>query len=102
MFVMNTIALSGSDKTSITDSAVDFSGDRGAATLTQAGEIYVPARSIVKARGLADEPEQPYPADEVLARRVRKVLIHGIDGKARDMLCLPLKLFAGWICGVIH
>ncbi|HET7160281.1 MAG TPA: phage antirepressor N-terminal domain-containing protein [Burkholderiales bacterium] len=87
--------------TPVEERIVDFYGDRVAAALVPAGEIYVPARPIAEALGLAwASQNNRIQRDEVLARRVRKVLMHGADGKAREMVCLPLELLAGWIFGV--
>jgi hypothetical protein len=80
---------------------VDFHGDRVAAVLVAAGEIYVPIRPIAEALGLAwASQNNRIQRDDVLARRVRKVVMHGADGKAREMICLPLDLLAGWLFGV--
>lgn len=81
--------------------AVDFHGDRVTAAFVSAGEIYVPIRPIAEALGLAwGSQNNRIQRDEVLARRVRKVVMHGADGKAREMVCLPLDLLAGWLFGV--
>lgn len=87
--------------TPVEERIVDFYGDRVAAALVPAGEIYVPARPIAEALGLTwASQNNRIQRDEVLARRVRKVIMHGADGKAREMVCLPLELLAGWIFGV--
>jgi len=87
--------------TPVEERIVDFYGDRVAAALVPAGEIYVPARPIAESLGLTwASQNNRIQRDEVLARRVRKVIMHGADGKAREMVCLPLELLAGWIFGV--
>lgn len=87
--------------TPVEERIVDFYGDRVAAALVPAGELYVPARPIAEALGLTwASQNNRIQRDEVLARRVRKVIMHGADGKAREMVCLPLELLAGWIFGV--
>jgi hypothetical protein len=80
---------------------VAFYDDQIPAARVEGDEIYVPVRQVADALGLAwGSQNNRIQRDEVLARRVRKVLMHGADGKVREMICLPLDLLPGWLFGV--
>src|SRR5437870_4960379 len=72
-------------------------------TVAMLGEddLYVPLRTLTEYLGLAWSPQRRrVERDEVLARKVRMLVIHGTDGRPREMTCLPLETIAGWFFGL--
>jgi hypothetical protein len=87
--------------TPLEERVVEFYGDQITAARVPNDEIVVPLRPVADALGLAwGSQNNRIQRDEVLARRVRKVLMHGADGRAREMVCLPIDLLPGWLFGV--
>ena len=87
--------------TPLEERVVEFYGDQIPAARIPEDEIVVPLRPVADALGLAwGSQNNRIQRDEVLARRVRKVLMHGADGRLREMTCLPIDLLPGWLFGV--
>ena len=87
--------------TPLEERVVEFYGDQITAARVPNDEIVVPLRPVADALGLAwGSQNNRIQRDEVLARRVRKVLMHGADGRLREMVCLPIDLLPGWLFGV--
>lgn len=87
--------------TPLEERVVEFYGDQIPAARIPDDEIVVPLRPVADTLGLAwGSQNNRIQRDEVLARRVRKVLMHGADGKVREMVCLPIDLLPGWLFGV--
>ncbi len=79
---------------------VEFYGDRiGLALLS--GEPYVPLKPINDFLGLAwSSQRQRTLRDGVIAKRVRNLTVTALDGRQREMMCLPLDLLPGWLFGI--
>ncbi|NTU79520.1 MAG: hypothetical protein HGA45_08975 [Chloroflexales bacterium] len=87
--------------TPLEERVVEFYGDQIPAARIPEDEIVIPLRPVSDALGLAwGSQNNRIQRDEVLARRVRKVLMHGADGRLREMTCLPIDLLPGWLFGV--
>ncbi|MFV9505980.1 MAG: phage antirepressor N-terminal domain-containing protein [Oscillochloridaceae bacterium umkhey_bin13] len=87
--------------TPLEERVVAFYGDQIPAARILDDEIVIPLRPVADALGLAwGSQNNRLQRDEVLARRIRKVLMHGADGKLREMICLPIDLLPGWLFGV--
>jgi len=80
---------------------VDFHGDDIPVAQLPDGTLYVPLRPITDFLGLAFSAQRRRVLrDEILAERMRTVLMTAADGRQRDQLCLPLDLLPGWLFGV--
>ena len=79
---------------------IDFYGDP--ITVALAGEeMYVPLRSLTEFLGLEWSSQfRRVQRDEILASRVRPVIMTSADGRQREMMCLPLDLLPGWLFGI--
>ncbi len=87
--------------TPLEERVIAFYGDQIPAARVSEDEIVVPIRPVAEALGLAwGSQNNRIQRDEVLTRRMCKVLMHGADGKVREMVCLPLDLLPGWLFGV--
>lgn len=80
---------------------VNFYGDQITVAMVGEDDLYVPLRTLTEYLGLAWSPQlRRLERDEVLARKVRMLVIHGTDGRPREMTCLPLETIAGWLFGL--
>jgi P22_AR N-terminal domain len=80
---------------------VNFHGDQITVALVGEDEPYVPLRTLAEYLGLEWSSQyRRVQRDSVLARSIRTLIVHGADGKLRDMLCLPLDKLAGWLFGL--
>jgi len=83
------------------EQSVDFYGDAIPVAQTPDGGLYVALRPITDFLGLDFSAQRRRALrDEVIAPRVRPVLITAADGRQREQLCLPLDLLPGWLFGV--
>lgn len=79
---------------------VDFYGDRINLVIID-GEPFVPLRPINDFIGLAwSSQRQRTLRDNVIARRVKNLVVTASDGRQREMMCLPLDLLPGWLFGI--
>jgi len=78
----------------------DFYGDLLTVALV-GSRAYVAIKPITDFLGL-DWPSQyqRVQRDDVLAEEIKLITVTSADGKQRDMLCLPLEFFHGWLFGV--
>jgi hypothetical protein len=60
------------------------------------GEPYTPMKPIVKGMGMAWQ-SQLAKLNQRFASTVTEIVIVAADGKAREMICLPLRKLAGWL-----
>ncbi len=80
---------------------VAFYGDDIPVAQTQDGTLYVALRPITDFLGLYFSAQRRRVLrDDVLAERMRSVLMTAADGRQREQLCLPLDLLPGWLFGV--
>lgn len=80
---------------------VDFYGDDIPVAQAEDGTLYVALRPITDFLGLYFSAQRRRTLrDEVLAARLRPVLMTAADGRQREQLCLPLDLLPGWLFGV--
>jgi hypothetical protein len=80
---------------------VDFYGDQITVALVGEEDLFVPLRTLTEYMGLSWSPQRRrVERDEVLARKVRMLTIHGADGRPREMTCLPLEMLPGWLFGL--
>jgi hypothetical protein len=80
---------------------VDFYGDQITVALVGEDDLFVPLRTLTEYMGLAWSPQRRrVERDEVLAKKVRMLTIHGADGRPREMTCLPLDMLPGWLFGL--
>ena len=80
---------------------VDFYGDEIPVAQLTDGTLYVALRPITDFLGLAFSARcRRVLRHEILAERVRTVLVTAADGRRRDQLCLPLDPLPGWLFGV--
>jgi hypothetical protein len=80
---------------------VDFYGDPISVAQDQARELYVPLRPLVNFLGLDHASQcQRVHRDEVLASRVRSVVMRSADGRQREQMCLALDMLPGWLFGI--
>lgn len=65
------------------------------------GALYVPLRPLTDFLGIDFSGQrQRVLRDEVLAPRLRPVVLTGADGRQRELLCLPLTLLPGWLFNI--
>jgi len=78
----------------------DFYGDLLTVALVD-NRAYVAIRPVTDLLGL-DWPSQyqRVQRDDVLSEETKLLTVTSADGKQRDMLCLPLEFFHGWLFGV--
>jgi hypothetical protein len=80
---------------------VDFYGDGIPVAQMADGALYVALRPITDFLGIDfSSQRRRVLRDEVLAPRVRSVLLTAEDGRQREMFSLPLDLLPGWLFGV--
>jgi len=80
---------------------VAFYGDDIPVAQTEDGTLYVALRPITDFLGLYFSAQRRRVLrDDVLAERMRPVLMTAADGRQREQLCLPLDLLPGWLFGV--
>ena len=85
----------------VREQTVDFYGDPIPGALVEEGEWYVPLRPLTDFLGLAFGPQRRRVLrDDVLAARLRRVVITAADGKHYSTLCLPLDMLPGWLFGI--
>jgi hypothetical protein len=85
----------------VREQTVDFYGDPIPGALVEEGEWYVPLRPLTDFLGLAFGPQRRRVLrDDVLAARLRRVVITAADGKRYSTLCLPLDMLPGWLFGI--
>ena len=85
----------------VREQRVDFNGDSIPVAQAPDGTPYVALRPITDYLGLAFSPQRRRVLrDEVLAARLRTILMTAADGRRREVLCLPLDLLPGWLFGV--
>jgi hypothetical protein len=83
-----------------TERFVDFYGDRINLLLLK-DTAYVPLKPIADFLGLAwSSQRQRTLRDNVMNKRAQNLTITALDGKQREMLCLPLDLLPGWLFGI--
>lgn len=78
----------------------DFYGDLLTIALVD-NRAYVAIKPVTDFLGL-DWPSQyqRVQRDDVLTEEIKLIVATSADGKQRDMLCLPLEFFHGWLFGV--
>lgn len=80
---------------------VDFYGDNIPVAQDATGEVYVPLRPLAVFLGLDQAAQyRRVQRDEVMARRIKRVMMHDPNGRLREQLCLPLDLLPGWLFGI--
>jgi len=80
---------------------VDFYGDHIPVAQGPDTTLYVALRPIADFLGVDfSSQRRRVLRDEVMAERVRPVLMTAADGRQRELLCLPLDLLPGWLFGV--
>lgn len=80
---------------------VDFYGDDIPVAQAEDGTLFVALRPITDFLGLQFSAQRRRVLrDDVLAERLRPVLMMAADGRQREQLCLPLDLLPGWLFGV--
>lgn len=80
---------------------VDFYGDAIPVAQLESGDLLVPLRPLADFLGLEQSAQyRRIQRDEVLSKRVRRVMMRGASGRMREQLCLPLDLLPGWLFGV--
>lgn len=80
---------------------VDFYGDGIPVAEGPDGNLYVAVRPITDFLGLDFSAQRRrIQRDEVLTERARPVLMTAVDGRRRELLCIPLDLLPGWLFGV--
>jgi hypothetical protein len=80
---------------------VDFYGDQITVALVGEEDLFVPLRTLTEYMGLTWSPQRRrVERDEVLAKKVRMLTIHGADGRPREMMCLPMEMLPGWLFGL--
>lgn len=80
---------------------VDFYEDAIPVAQVADGTLYVALRPITDFLGLQFSAQRRrILRDEILAERMRSVLMTAADGRQREQLCLPLDLLPGWLFGV--
>jgi hypothetical protein len=80
---------------------VDFYGDPIPVAQAADGGLYVPLRPLTDFLGVDFSGQrQRVLRDEVLAPRLRPVVLAGADGRQRELLCLPLSLLPGWLFSI--
>ena len=83
------------------EQVVDFYGDAIPGAVIATGEVYIPLRPLTDFLGLNFAPQRVRVLrDEVLAARIRMVVMARSDGRRVKMLCLPLDLLPGWLFGI--
>lgn len=83
------------------EQVVDFYGDPIPVAQAADGELYVPLRPLTDFLGLLFSSQRlRVLRDDVLAARVRMIVLTRSDGRRREFLCIPLDLLPGWLFGV--
>lgn len=66
-------------------------------------EKLVPIKPICEALGIAMEPQRiKINEDDILASTATLSMVVAADGKAREMVCLPLEYAFGWLFTINH
>lgn len=87
--------------TQATPGIVEFHGHALTVITDQAGEKLVAVRPICEAIGLAWNGQyERILRDDVLKSTVRIMRTVAVDGKSRELVCLPLDYLNGWLFGV--
>jgi hypothetical protein len=80
---------------------IEFYGDELVAVRDAQSTVWVPVRRLCEALDLAYRAQLArIERDPVLRDEVRSVSVTLADGRAFDMICLPLKYVRGWLFGV--
>lgn len=78
---------------------IPFAGDR-IQYVVESGEPFVPIRPICDALGVSNQMQQRKLSADTGRWSVIMMMMVGADGKAREMLCLPLARVFGWLATI--
>ena len=80
---------------------VDFYGDSIPVAQVEDGTLYVALRPITDYLGVFFSGQRRRVLrDEVMAERLRTIMMTALDGRQRPLLCLPLDLLPGYLFGI--
>ncbi len=83
------------------EQTVDFYGDGIPVAQVEDGTLYVALHPVTDFLGLFFSAQRRRVLrDEVMAERLRTILMTASDGRQREQLCLPLDLLPGYLFGV--